>query len=96
MEKFKEILLGALLLIFLFVGLSASKERSYPTTWRDNGAEIVMHPAQPKSIFAANYSGGSQGGVRVVSAINSMTTKGYIVKKCEANDYGWVLVMEKY
>lgn len=96
MEKFKEILLGALLLIFLFIGLSASKERAYPTTWRDNGAEIVMHPAQPKAILAKSYNFFNPAS-EVARDINIYAVKGYIVKSSSGDGKGnWLLVMEKY
>ena len=101
MNNTSSIVLSVLLLIFLFVGLTSSKNKEYPDTSFKSAIENVMYPAQPKAIFTQTYRDAS----KAVADIKVYSARGYIVKKCEGTSAGqgsmtksddWILVMEKY
>ena len=76
--------LGGVTEIFLFVGLTSSKNKEYPDTSFKSAIENVMYPAQPKAIFTQTYRDAS----KVVADIKVYSARGYIVKKCEGTSAG--------
>ncbi len=93
MKNTSTIVLSVLLLIFLFVGLTSSKNKEYPNL---SNTTPIVYPAMPKAIFTDYYT--TESGV--VRDIKLYSSKGYIVKKCEGVGHqmssDWILVMEKY
>ena len=94
MKNTSSIVLSVLLLIFLFVGLTSSKNKDYPEAY--TSALNTVYPALPKAIFTDYYT--TESGV--VRDIKLYSSRGYIVKKCEGVEHqmssDWILIMEKY